>query len=143
MVPVDDGASPAPIDRSVLERLRSRFAGSRMFASAEIVEEGNLSLQVELSDNYYPGSVSASLEIRWYRDDDFNMHYQEDRQDGAWKCRWDRHPNVHNLRAHFHPSPAASRTNAADAQWPTDHRDVGQLVLDRIEGRIETLWSQL
>jgi hypothetical protein len=142
MVPVDDGASPAPIDRSVLERLRSRFAGSRMFASAEIVEEGTLSLRVELSDSYYPGSVSTYLEIRWYRNDDFNIHYQEDRQDGVWKCRWDRHPNVHNSRDHFHPPPAASRTDAEDAQWPADHRDVGPLVLDRIEERIETLWEQ-
>ncbi|WP_407066866.1 hypothetical protein [Haloarcula sediminis] len=113
-----------------------------MFHSTEIVEEGKLSLQVELSDNYYPGSVSARLEIRWYRNDEFNFHYQEDRQDGAWECRWDRHPNVHNSRDHFHPSPAASRTNATDAQWPTDHRDMSQLALDRIEERIETLWDR-
>ena len=86
MVPVDDGASPAPIDRSVLERLRSRFAGSRMFESAEIVEEGKLYLRVALSDTYYPGSVSARLEIRWYRNDNFNFHYQEKRQDSVWEC---------------------------------------------------------
>jgi hypothetical protein len=142
MVPVDDGASPAPIDRSVLERMQSRFVGSRMTASAEIVEEGNLFLHVQLSREYYPGEVSARFEIRWYRNDDFNVHYQEERRDTAWKCRWDRHPNMHNSRDHIHPPPAASRNDAEDAQWPSDHRDVSRLVFDRIEKRIETLWER-
>jgi len=139
--PIDDGASPAPIDRPILERLRSRFTGSRLFESVEIVEEGNLHLRIELSGDYYPGSVSAHIEIRWYRNDDFNFHYQEVHEDSTWLCRWDRHPNTHNSREHFHPPPDASRTDAADTQWPADHRDVSQLVLDRIEERIETLWE--
>lgn len=142
MVPSDDGGSPTPIDRSVLERMQSQFVGSRMIETAEIVQEGKLHLRVALSDDYYPGDVSARLEIRWYRNDDFNFHYQEKQQDGAWECRWDRHPNVHNTRDHFHPPPAASRTDAVDAQWPSDHRDVCRLVLDDIKKRIETLWEQ-
>lgn len=142
MVPVDDGASPAPIDRSVLERMRSRFVGSRMFESAEISNEGNLSLRVELSSEYYPDEVSARLEIRWYRNDDFNIHYQEERQGSTWECRWDRHPNTHNSRDHFHPPPAASRTDAENAQWPIHHRDVIHHILDSIEERIEKLWAE-
>ena len=142
MVPADDGASPAPIDRSVLERIRSRFVGSRLTESAEIVEEGKMYLRVELSGDYYPSRSSTRFEIRWYRNDDFNVHYQEDRWDEAWKCRWDRHPNAHNSRDHFHPPPAASRTDAHDAQWPDDHRDVCHFVLDYLEERIETLWEQ-
>lgn len=142
MVPVDDGASPAPIDRSVLERMRSRFAGSRMFESVEMHNEGNLHLRVELSSEYYPNEVSARFEVRWYRNDDCNFHYQEERPDSTWKCRWDRHPNAHNSRDHFHPPPAASRTDAENAQWPTDHREMSRLVLDIIEERIETLWDQ-
>jgi hypothetical protein len=73
MVPVDDGASPAPIDRSVLERMRSRFAGSRMFESVEMHNEGNLHLRVELSSEYYPNEVSARFEVRWYRNDDLDI----------------------------------------------------------------------
>ena len=142
MVPTNDGASPAPIDRSVLERMHSRFAGRRIFESAEIVEDGKLHLRVEVSGDYYPNEVSAHFEIRWYRNDDFNVHYQEKRQDSAWNCRWDRHPNAHNSRDHFHPPPAAGRTDAEDAQWPNDHRDVTRLVLDRVEARIETLWER-
>jgi hypothetical protein len=141
MVSVDDGASPAPIDRAVLERMRSRFQGQRMFASAELVDEEKLCLRVEVSDDYYPDEASAHFEIRWYRNDEFNVHYQEVRRDEVWKCRWDRHPNTHNSREHFHPPPDASRTDAEDAQWPDDHRDVCRLVLARVEERIETLWE--
>jgi len=142
MVPADNGASPAPIDRSVLERMRARFVKTRMFESAAIVERKKLHLRAELSGDYYPGEVSARFEIRWYRNDDFNFHYQEERQDSTWMCRWDRHPNAHNSRDHFHLPPAASRTDVEDAQWPADHRDMSRLVLGRIEERIETLWEQ-
>ena len=96
MAPVDDGASPAPIGRPVLERLRSRFVGSRMVESAAIVVEGKTSLRIELPRDYYPNGVPARFEVRWYRNDDFNFHYQEERRDGEWQCRWDRHPNAHN-----------------------------------------------
>jgi hypothetical protein len=141
MVPADDGASPAPIDRPVLERLRSRFLGSRIFESVVIDTDGHSCLRVELSGDYYPGEVAARFEVRWYRNDDFGFHYREERPGGVWQCRWDRHPNTHNSRDHFHPPPDASRTDAADAQWPADHRGVCRLVLDRIEERIETLWT--
>ncbi len=133
MVPADDGASPAPIDRLVMEWMRSRFAGSRM--------RGRLYLHVELSGDYYLGEVSARFEICWYRNDDFAVHYQEERQDRTWKCQWDRHPNAHNSRDHFHPAPTASHTVAADAQWPSDHRNVCRFVLEDAEQRIETLWG--
>lgn len=139
MAPADDGASPAPIDRAVLERMRSRFVGSRPFESAALVEAGKSHLRVEVSGEYYPGEMSARFEIRWYRNDDFTIHYQEKRRDGVWQCRWDRHPRGHNSRDHFHPPPDASRTDAEDARWPDDHRDVCRLVLDRLEERIETL----
>ena len=135
MVSADDGASPAPLDRAVLEHLRSRFAGHRLFESVDLIEEGKLYLGVELAGDYYPGDASARFEIRWYRN-------QENRQEGVWKCRWDRHPSSHNERDHFHPPPDAGRTNADDAQWPHDHRDVCQLVLEYVEERIETLWEQ-
>ncbi|MEY7848128.1 hypothetical protein AB7C87_02870 [Natrarchaeobius sp. A-rgal3] len=113
-----------------------------MFQSAEIVTTGKLHLRVDLSDEYYPNEVSAGLEIRWYRNDDFNVHYQEECQVSTWKCRWDRHPNAHNSRDHFHPPSAASRSGAQNEQWPTDYRDVSRLVLDCIEERIEVLWEQ-
>ncbi|WP_251133127.1 hypothetical protein [Halorubrum sp. 2020YC2] len=142
MAPADDGASPAPIDRSVLERIRSRCAGSRTVESAELLEAGNTHLRVELSPEYYLNEAAARFEIRWYRNDDFAVHYQEDRRGTAWKCRWDRHQNAHNSRDHFHPPPTAGRTDARDAEWPSDHRDVIRIAFDRVEDRIETLWGR-
>jgi hypothetical protein len=122
--------------------MRSQFVKSRLIESAEIVEEGKQYLRVELSGDYYPSTVSTLFEIRWYRNDDFNVHYQEDRQNKPWKCRWDRHPNAHNSRDHFHPPSAASRTDAQDVHWPDDHQDVCHLVMDYLEERIEILWEQ-
>jgi hypothetical protein len=142
MAPADDGASPAPIDRSVLARIQSRLASTRLVESADLVADGNLYLRIVLSGDYYPGEVAARLEIRWYRNDDFNVQYQEQRQEETWMCRWDRHPNPHNSRDHFHPPPAASQTDAQDEQWPDDHRDVSQLILEYVENRIEALWKE-
>jgi|GEM_PF-1403407 len=125
MVPADDGASPAPIDRSVLERMRARFAGSPTTESAMIVEAGRLHLQVELSTDYYPEDTTARFEIRWYRNDDFTFRYRGTHRDSTWQCRWDRHSNTHNSRDHVHPPPDASRTDAEThgglrtiATWP-------------------------
>ncbi len=142
MVPAEDGARPAPIDRAVLERMRSRFNATRLVRSAAIDEEGTLHLRVELASEYYPESVAARLEIRWYRNDDYSVHYREEHRGTVWECRWDRHPNPHNTREHFHPPPAASRSGATDAEWPNDHREVCRLVLDHIEERIESLWER-
>jgi hypothetical protein len=90
---------------------------------------------------YYPESVAkATLDVRWYTNDDFKIHYRERHPDHAWECRWDRHPNPHNARAHFHPPPAA-QTPGEDADWPTDHLNVLATVLADIEKRIETLWA--
>ncbi len=52
-----------------------------MFTSAELVEGGKLSLRVEVSRDYYPDEASARFEIRWYRNNDFTIHYQEVRQE--------------------------------------------------------------
>jgi len=142
MVPTDDGASPAPIDRSVLERIHSRLASIRLVESSGLTTDGNPHLRIVLSGDYYPSDVTARLEIRWYRNDDFNVQYQEQRQGETWACRWDRHPNPHNSRDHFHPPPSANQADAQDEQWPKDHRDVCQLTLDYIEDRIEMLWEQ-
>ncbi len=97
---------------------------------------------MHLASEYYPGERAARFGIRWYRNDDFSVHYQEQRPDGVWNCRWDRHTNPHNARDHFHPPPKASRTDAVDDQWPTDHRDVSRLVLDFVEERVTTLWDR-
>ena len=136
-----DGGSPAPIDRPILEFLRDRLGHTRQVRAARITEEGHVELRVVFADTYYPDVVRAAiLQIRWYTNDDFSIHYRED-HDGEWECRWDRHPNPHNTREHLHPPPDAP-TPGEDADWPADYRDVTSMVLDEVETRIADLWAE-
>lgn len=138
----EDGSSPAPIDRSILEDIRDRLETSRQFEEAIITDQdGHLRLSAPLSQAYYPNDIiEASLEVRWYTNDDFKVQYHETWTDHRWECRWDRHPNPHNTRDHFHPPPDAS-TPGTDESWPSDYRDVMHLVLTEIEQRIDDLWD--
>lgn len=142
MVPRDDRTPPPALDRSILEQMHSRFAGSRVIDSAAIVNEPRVHLRVTLSGDYHPVAVSARFDIRWYRNDDFTIQYQETRQDETWGCRWDRHPNTPNSRDHFHPPPTADHIGVQDATWPDDHREMCQRVLEYVKERLETLWRQ-
>lgn len=139
--PATDGGGTAPIDRPVLEFLRSRLRATPQVAEAVVTDgEGRVELRVTLGESYYPASVDATLTVRWYTNDDFSVHYREDRSPSAWECRWDRHPNPHNSRDHFHPPPDAA-TPGADASWPDDHRGVLGLVMSRVEDRIHDSWE--
>jgi hypothetical protein len=140
--PTGDGGSPAPIDRPILEFLQTRLQATRQVSHAAITDaSGHFELQVVFASSYYPASVDdATLTVRWYTNDDFTIHYREVHSEHTWECRWDRHPNPHNTRDHFHPPPTAP-TLGDDDSWPTDHRDVLQLVLDEIEDRIAALWD--
>jgi hypothetical protein len=140
--PVADGGSPAPIDRPVLEFLRTRLRSTRQVERTRITDDGHLTLRVAFASSYYPASVEeATLSVRWYTNDDFAVHYREERSGRSWECRWDRHPNSHNTRDHFHPPPDAA-TPGEDASWPADHRDVIGDVLGEVEERIAVLWEE-
>ncbi|AGB14952.1 hypothetical protein Halru_0308 [Halovivax ruber XH-70] len=140
--PAGDGGSPAPIDRPILEFLQTHLQATKQVAEAVVTDSsGHLELHVTLSASFYPESVTeATLSVRWYTNDDFSVHYRESHEDHTWDCRWDRHPNSHNSRDHFHPPPRAS-TPGDDASWPTDYRDVLRLVLGDIETRLTELWN--
>ncbi|QCS44797.1 hypothetical protein [Natrinema versiforme] len=138
--PAGDGRSPAPIDRPVLEFLQTRLQATAQVARATITDaSGHLELRVILAPSYYPEPVEeVTLTVRWYTNDDFKIQYQEVHPDHAWECRWDRHPNSHNTRDHFHP-PSTAPTLGEDESWPSDHRDVLRLVLNAVEERITKL----
>ncbi len=140
--PGGNGGSPAPIDQPILEFLQTRLKRTQQVDRTTISDaSGHLELRVQFELAYYPASVEeATLRIRWYTNDDFTIHYQETHADSVWKCRWDRHPNPHNTRDHFHPPPAAE-PHGTDAAWPTDYRDVLRLVFDEVEERITQLWA--
>lgn len=141
--PPGDGSSPAPIDRPILEFLQTRLRATRQVERATITDaHGHLELRVRFASRYYPATVDeATLTVRWYTNDDCKIHYREVHPEHDWECRWDRHPNPHNTRDHFHPPPAAP-TPGEDASWPTEHRDVLRFVLDEIELRIHELWEE-
>jgi hypothetical protein len=83
----------------------------------------------------------ASLRIRWFETDDFNVQYSEQYRDGeSWGCRWDRHANSHNDRKHLHPPPDAA-TPGEDATFADDWRAVISRVLSESDTRIRSFWD--
>jgi hypothetical protein len=100
-------------------------------------------LRARLDAGRYPDSVTATrLDVRWFTTGDFSVHYVEDHDDdGRWECRWDRHPNAHNSRVHFHEPPTA--TDVSDLELQSRHPlDVYSTVLTAVEQRVTTLWDE-
>jgi hypothetical protein len=131
------------IDSDVLERIGRRLHGSARFSSVEYRPEyAPNALVAEFDIGYFPGGVErAYLRIRWFETDDFNVHYSEQYRDGeSWECRWDRHPNSHNDREHFHPPPDAA-SPGEDLAFASDWRDVISRVLSDLDERIQSFWD--
>lgn len=164
----------APIDRSALEAIAEIARGHELVASADVNDvlpsaDSHAQVVVALDARQYPSSITdARLEVQWYENDDYNLHYRERRpdngdrtrpdngdrttedadwtneEDGVWQRRWDRHPNPHDApREHFHPPPRADSEPIED---PIDPADVSpHYVLSRtlawIRERIENCWT--
>lgn len=133
----------SPIDTEILDRIAAHLARSDRFDDVEtrptyapnaVIADYNL--------GYFPGGITrAYLQIRWFETDDFSIHYSEQYQSGnSWECRWDRHPNDHNTREHFHPPPDAP-TLGDDTNYPNEWRDVLSTVLTRLDSRIKAFWD--
>ena len=133
-----------PIDVEILDRSAAHLTRSARFDDVQARPAYAPNTVVADYDlGYFPSGVTqASLRIRWFETDDFSIHYTEHYQTGTqWECRWDRHPNDHNTREHFHPPPDA-QTPSADENYPDDWRDVLATVLTRLDDRIEAFWSE-
>lgn len=139
----EDEANGAGVDSDVLARIGRRLDGSRRFdriayrppyAPSSIVADYDL--------GYFPAAVErAYLRVEWFESDDFHIHYSEQYGDGrSWECRWDRHPNDHNARAHFHPPPDAA-TPGTDASYSSDWRDIMTRVLDALDEHVKSFWE--
>jgi hypothetical protein len=138
-----DQAGTGPIDTEVLRRIAGRIETSVRFSSVAYRPDAAPNAVVaDYDTGYFPAAVDrASLRIRWFETDDFSVHYAERYRDGTrWECRWDRHPNDHNARAHFHPPPDAV-TPGNDASYPLDWREVLTQVLNELDERVQTLWE--
>lgn len=138
-----DDRGAGPIDLDVLDRIETHLAGSERFSGVEFQPaHAPNSVVAEYDLGYFPPSVTrAYLDLRWYVTDDFNIHYSEQYDDGdQWECRWDRHPNEHNTREHFHPPPTAEKPGE-DAEFPWEWQDVLTLVLEELDARVQSFWA--
>ncbi len=139
-----DPPSTGPIDSTLLDRIGTHLSRSARFDAVQTRPEYAPNAVVAAYDlGYFPGGVTrASLRIRWFETDDFSIHYAEQYRSGrSWECRWDRHPNDHNSREHFHPPPDA-RTPGTDDTYPDEWRAVLATVLTRLDERIESFWNE-
>lgn len=141
----DDG-SPAfgGVDSEILDRISAHLARSARFDDIETRPSyAPNAVVAEYDLGYFPGRVTrAYLQIRWFETDDFNIHYSEQYRSGnSWECRWDRHPNDHNTREHFHPPPDVS-TPGEDETYPDEWRDVLATVLTHLDDRINAFWNE-
>lgn len=140
----DDPPRTGPIDTEILDRIAAHLARSARFGDVHSRPPYAPNAAVADYDlGYFPGGVArASLRIRWFETDDFSIHYAEQYQSGeSWECRWDRHPNDHNAREHFHPPPDAS-TPGEDREYSAEWREVLATTLTRLDDRITAFWNE-
>lgn len=135
--------SSAPVDFNRLSVIEERLTTGNRFSHIKTQPEFAPDRLVCVYDSrWYPTSVqTARLEIIWFENGDFSLHYHETHEDGAFDHRWDRHPSGHNTRDHIHPGPNAP-TPGDDTSHPEDWRDVLSTVLTEIETRQRGFWNE-
>ena len=134
--------SGAPVDSDRVEVIRDRFTSDNRFCRVDEQPEFAPERLVCLYDQrfYPPVVLEARLEIVWFENGDFSLHYHEEHESGGFDHRWDRHPSNHNDRDHIHPGPDAP-TPGEDASHPLDWRNVLTLALSEIEDRQHAFWE--
>lgn len=137
-------AATGPPDRQTLRLLERHLAADPLVDETAFEPDAYepQHLRAQLDVGRYPESIAAArLDVRWYTTDDISVHYVEAHDDGErWECRWDRLPNPHYSRLHFHQPPAA--TTITDLSLDSVHPlAVYATVFAAIERRLETLWS--
>ncbi|GAA0254434.1 hypothetical protein GCM10009000_083790 [Halobacterium noricense] len=90
-----DSVTGAPIDFNRLDIIHERFATDERFAQIEVQPEfAPERLVCVYNPRLYLRSVQvARLEIVWFENGNFSIHYHEDHEDGTFDHRWDRHPS--------------------------------------------------
>lgn len=138
-----DDVSGAPVDFDRLETIADRLATDDRFDRIEEQPEfAPDRLVCVFGSGFYPSRIrTAHLEIVWFENGDFSLHYHEEQIEGAFDHRWDRHPSDHNARDHVHPGPDAP-TPGTDASHSPDWRDVLSMVLTEIEDRQQSFWIE-
>ena len=137
-----DSRSGTPVDFARLDAIGERFETDSRFSQLDEQPEFAPERLVCVYDQrFYPKRVhTARLEIGWFENGDFSLHYHEEHDASEFDHRWDRHPSSHNTRDHIHPGPEAL-TPGNDASHPADWRDVLSMVLTEIEDRQRSFWE--
>jgi len=140
--PTGPSGSTGPPDRQTLRLLEDHLADDPLVSLTNF-EPGPHDLRVlraELDSDQYPRFVDGvRLDIRWFTSGDFSVQYIEIHTDETrWECRWDRHPNAHNSRTHFHRPP--DETTVEDISLPEHPLEIYSVVFEAIEQRIEQTW---
>lgn len=138
-----DGGT-GPVDRQTLRLLETHLADDPLVETTGFEPDPYEPrvLTATLDANRYPASITTGrIDIRWFTSGDFSFHYLETGLSGHhWECRWDRHPNDHNTRLHFHTPPTGK--DVQDIPELSEHPlEVYSTVLTAIDQRIEMLWS--
>lgn len=133
-----------PPDRHTLRLLERILATDPIVADTGFEPDASAPrlLRVHLDGAQYPDSTNAArLDVRWFTDGDFSFHYVESGPEKVrWECRWDRHPNGHNTRLHFHEPPDC--TVVSDLSLASVHPlEVYSTVLVALEQRLEKQWA--
>ena len=138
------GGSTGPPNRQTLRLLERQCATTTLVADTEFQPRAMepRRLVATFDTDAFPETVAnARLDIRWFTTGDFSLHYVETTTDGdQWECRWDRHPNPHNARIHFHEPPDG--TSVADLSLESTHPlDVYSTVIAAIQQRLADHWD--
>lgn len=136
--------STGPPDRQTLQLLDRHLSGQSLVASTAFDPDNYepRRLRARLDTEQFPETTHAArLDVWWFTTGDFSIHYVETHADGSrWECRWDRHPNEHNARLHFHRPPDGN--DVTDLSLPSVHPlEVYSTVLDALEQRLVTHWD--
>ncbi|RDZ49686.1 hypothetical protein C5C07_20175 [Haloferax sp. Atlit-4N] len=136
-----NSVSGAPVDFDRLDVIRGRFGTDERFT--QIIDQPEFAperLVCVYDTRFYPSNVqTARVEIVWFENGDFSLHYH-DHEQRAFGHRWDRHPSDHNARNHIHPGPDAPAPGD-DSSHPGDWRDVLSMALVEIEARQRAFWE--
>ena len=145
MTPAPSGEPPStgPPDRQTLRLVESLLTDEPLVTTTEY-EPDSYEPRIRhalCEESRYPApGEAARLDIRWFASGDFSLHYIETMADDRWECRWNRHPNPHNARLHFHQPPEGD--DIVDLTWSSLHPiNVLSMVIAAIEQRIYLNWS--
>lgn len=132
------------LDETLLREVAQRLGSLTVVETVRVFpREKPESVVAALEAAYYPEEIRyVELELRAYRNGDFNVIYRETRSGDDWMARWDRHENPHNTRDHYHRPPLARTEDAVDAAYPTDFFDVIERVLAEVDQRLGAVWEE-